>query len=309
MNYAEQVLTEVRRAIVGKDDMILKTFLTMLAGGHLLLEDKPGVGKTTLALAFSRALQLDYKRMQFTPDVMPTDVTGFTIYNKNTGTTEYQKGAILCNLFLADELNRASSRTQAALLEAMEEGQVTVDGETHPLPKPFMVIAAQNPYGSSGTQLLPDSQMDRFMVRLSMGYPAPESELELLRRKQACNPLDNISPVADQAILVAIQQKVAETYASDDMFKYIVRLTTATRNHPDLRQGASPRASVALASMSRAVAWIQGRDYVIPADVQFIFADTVAHRLLLTRQAEQEQKTARDICMSILHKVPAPKIK
>ena len=309
LNYAEQILTEVRRAIVGKDDMILKTFLTMLAGGHLLLEDKPGVGKTTLALAFSRALQLDYKRMQFTPDVMPTDVTGFTIYNKNTGATEYQKGAILCNLFLADELNRASSRTQAALLEAMEEGQVTVDGETHPLPRPFMVIAAQNPYGSSGTQLLPDSQMDRFMVRLTMGYPAPESELELLRRKQDGNPLAEISAVADQNTLVAIQQQVANTYASDDIFKYIVRLTTATRNHADLRQGASPRASVALASMARAVAWIQGRDYVIPSDVQFIFADTVAHRLLLTRQAEQEQKTARDICTDILHKVPAPKVK
>lgn len=309
MNYAEQVLTEVRRAIVGKDDMILKTFLTMLAGGHLLLEDKPGVGKTTLAVAFSRALQLNYKRMQFTPDVMPTDVTGFTVFNKETGNTEYQEGAIICNLFLADELNRASSRTQAALLEAMEEGQVTVDGVTHPLPKPFMVIAAQNPYGSSGTQLLPDSQMDRFMVRLSMGYPAPESELEMLRRKQACNPLDNIAAVADQNILASIQEQVASTYASDDLFKYIVRLVTATRNHPDLRQGASPRASVALASMARAVAWVQGRDYVIPADVQFIFADTVAHRLLLTRQAEQEQKNARDICAAILKKVPAPKLK
>ena len=309
MNYAEKVLTEVRRAIVGKDDMILKTFLTMLAGGHLLLEDKPGVGKTTLAVAFSRALQLNYKRMQFTPDVMPTDVTGFTVFNKNTGATEYQEGAIICNLFLADELNRASSRTQAALLEAMEEGQVTVDGVTHPLPRPFMVIAAQNPYGSSGTQLLPDSQMDRFMVRLTMGYPAPESELELLRRKQACNPLDNIAAVADQNILMTIQDQVAAVYASDDLFKYIVRLVTATRNHPDLRQGASPRASVALASMARAVAWVQGRDYVIPADVQFIFADTVAHRLLLTRQAEQDQKTAQDICAAILRKVPAPKLK
>ena len=309
MNYAEQVLGEVRKAIVGKDDMILKTFLTMLAGGHLLLEDKPGVGKTTLALAFSRALQLDYKRMQFTPDVMPTDVTGFTIYNGNTGRNEYQKGAILCNLFLADELNRASSRTQAALLEAMEEGQVTVDGETHILPRPFMVIAAQNPYGSSGTQLLPDSQMDRFMVRLSMGYPTPENELELLRRKQGGNPLDTIQAVADQTTLQIIQNQVANTYASDDIFKYIVRLTTATRNHQSLRQGASPRASVALASMARAVAWIQGRDYVIPADVQFIFTDTVAHRLLLTRQAEQEQVTAKDICTAILQKTPAPRIK
>ncbi len=309
MNYAEQVLGEVRKAIVGKDDMILKTFLTMLAGGHLLLEDKPGVGKTTLALAFSRALQLDYKRMQFTPDVMPTDVTGFTIYNRNTGRNEYQKGAILCNLFLADELNRASSRTQAALLEAMEEGQVTVDGETHILPRPFMVIAAQNPYGSSGTQLLPDSQMDRFMVRLSMGYPTPENELELLRRKQGGNPLDTIQAVADQTTLQIIQNQVANTYASDAIFKYIVRLTTATRNHQSLRQGASPRASVALASMARAVAWIQGRDYVIPADVQFIFTDTVAHRLLLTRQAEQEQVTAKDICTAILQKTPAPRIK
>lgn len=309
MTYAEKVLTEVRRAIVGKDDMILKTFLTMLAGGHILLEDKPGVGKTTLAVAFSRALQLNYKRMQFTPDVMPTDVTGFTIYNKNTGTTQYQEGAIICNLFLADELNRASSRTQAALLEAMEEGQVTVDGVTHPLPRPFMVIAAQNPYGSSGTQLLPDSQMDRFMVRLTMGYPAPESELELLRRKQAGSPLDAISAVADQNILMQIQDQVAAVYASDDLFKYIVRLVTATRNHPDLRQGASPRASVALASMARAVAWVQGRDYVIPADVQFIFTDTVAHRLLLTRQAEQDQKTVQDICSGILRKVPAPKLK
>lgn len=309
MTYAEKVLTEVRRAIVGKDDMILKTFLTMLAGGHILLEDKPGVGKTTLAVAFSRALQLNYKRMQFTPDVMPTDVTGFTIYNKNTGTTQYQQGAIICNLFLADELNRASSRTQAALLEAMEEGQVTVDGVTHPLPRPFMVIAAQNPYGSSGTQLLPDSQMDRFMVRLTMGYPAPESELELLRRKQTGSPLDAICAVADQNIITQIQEQVAAVYTSDDLLKYIVRLVTATRNHPDLRQGASPRASVALASMARAVAWVQGRDYVIPADVQFIFTDTVAHRLLLTRQAEQDQKTAQDICGGILRKVPAPKLK
>ena len=306
---AAAILGEVRRAVVGKDEVLAKVLLAILAGGHILLEDIPGVGKTTMALAFSKALSLRYNRVQFTPDVMPTDVTGFTVFNKDRGTTEYQEGAILCNLFLADELNRASSRTQAALLEAMEEGQVTVDGVTHPLPRPFMVIAAQNPYGSSGTQLLPDSQMDRFMMRLSMGYPAPENELELLRRKQACNPLDNITAVADQNIIVAIQDKVANTYASDDIFKYIVRLVTATRNHPDLRQGASPRASVALASMSRAVAWVQGRDYVIPSDVQFIFTDTVAHRLLLTRQAEQDQKNARDICNAILHKIPAPKVK
>ena len=309
MSYAETILTELRRAVIGKDDIILKTFLTMIAGGHLLLEDKPGVGKTTLAVSFSKVLQLNYKRMQFTPDVMPTDVTGFTVYNKERRTNEYQPGAILCNLFLADELNRASSRTQSALLEAMEEGQVTVDGITHPLPVPFMVIAAQNPYGSSGTQLLPDSQMDRFMMCLSIGYPSPENEIELLKRKQGQNPMDTLRKIADAASIAAIQKNVANIYASEDIFKYIVRLVAATRTHPDLRQGASPRASLALANMGRAVAWVQGRDYVIPADIQFIFTDTVAHRLLLTRQAEQDHKTARDICNSILKKVAAPRIK
>ena len=309
MNYSQQILKEVKKAVSGKDQAMVWILMTILAGGHVLLEDMPGVGKTTAALAFSRALGLSYGRVQFTPDVLPSDVTGFSLYQKETGRMIFQPGAVLCNFFLADELNRATSRTQSALLEAMEEGQVTVDGVTHPLPRPFMVIAAQNPYGSSGTQLLPDSQMDRFMVRLTMGYPAPENELELLRRKSDGNPLDTIQPVANQSTLAAIQNQVANTYASDDIFKYIVRLTTATRNHPDLRQGASPRASVALASMSRAVAGVQGRDYVIPADVQFIFTDTVAHRLLLTRQAEQEQKTGRDICTSILQKTPAPRVK
>ena len=309
MNDPKGILDEVKKAVVGKDGVLVMALLAILAGGHILLEDIPGVGKTTMALAFSKALSLKYNRVQFTPDVLPSDIVGFSVYNKTTGAMEYKEGAILCNLFLADELNRATSRTQSALLEAMEERTVTVDGVTHPVPDPFVVIATQNPVGASGTQLLPDSQMDRFMVRLTMGYPAPENELELLRRKSAGNPLDSIQAVADQSILTAIQNQVANTYASDDVFKYIVRLTTATRNHPDLRQGASPRASVALASMARAVAWVQGRDYVIPADVQFIFTDTVAHRLLLTRQAEQEQKTARDICTSILQKTPAPRVK
>ena len=306
MNYAEQVLTEVRRAIVGKDDMILKTFLTMLAGGHLLLEDKPGVGKTTLALAFSRALQLDYKRMQFTPDVMPTDVTGFTIYNKHTGNNDYQKGAILCNLFLADELNRASSRTQAALLEAMEEGQVTVDGVTHPLPRPFMVIAAQNPYGSSGTQLLPDSQMDRFMVRLSLGYPKPADEKEMLTRKQQGNPLDKVRCMADKGGLAAMRQECEKTYVSDKILEYVIRLNNATRNDPAILQGASPRASLAVTSMAKAAAWVQGRDYVLPADVKLIYPATVAHRIILTPDAEAAGRKAEGLVEDILKAVPAP---
>ena len=307
--YREKVVSSVSRAIVGKERQIELVLNAFVCSGHVLLEDVPGTGKTMLLRAFAKSMGGAFRRVQFTPDLLPSDLTGINFFSQKTGEFEFRKGPLFADVVLADEINRATPRTQSALLEAMEEGQVTVDGVTHPLPRPFMVIAAQNPYGSSGTQLLPDSQMDRFMMRLSMGYPAPENELELLRRKQACNPLDNITAVADQNIIVAIQDKVANTYASDDIFKYIVRLVTATRNHPDLRQGASPRASVALASMSRAVAWVQGRDYVIPSDVQFIFTDTVAHRLLLTRQAEQDQKNARDICNAILHKIPAPKVK
>ena len=309
MNYAEQVLTEVRRAIVGKDDMILKTFLTMLAGGHLLLEDKPGVGKTTLALAFSRALQLDYKRMQFTPDVMPTDVTGFTIYNKHTGNNDYQKGAILCNLFLADELNRASSRTQAALLEAMEEGQVTVDGVTHPIPKPFIVIATQNPTGAAGTQLLPDSQMDRFTVRLSVGYPKPNDERDMvLTRQGGVNPLEQVNRVVTREELLRMQQAVSRVYLKDTVVNYIVALIQLTRQHSQIARGASPRATLAVAAMAKATAVLNGRDYVLPEDVKTVFAGTVAHRLLLTPEAKGLGLSETKLLTEILGRVPAPQV-
>ena len=195
---AAEVVAEVKKAEVGKDDILVKALLAVLARGHILLEDIPGVGKTTMALAFSRALGLAYHRVQFTPDVMPSDITGFSLYNKAAGRMEYQPGAVLCNLFLADELNRATSRTQSALLEAMEEGQVTVDGISHPVPQPFLVIATQNPTGASGTQLLPDSQLDRFTLRLSIGYPRPEDELELLRRRRGGAPLDGVRQVVDR---------------------------------------------------------------------------------------------------------------
>lgn len=195
---AAEVVAEVKKAVVGKDDILVKALLAVLARGHILLEDIPGVGKTTMALAFSRALGLAYHRVQFTPDVMPSDITGFSLYNKAAGRMEYQPGAVLCNLFLADELNRATSRTQSALLEAMEEGQVTVDGISHPVPQPFLVIATQNPTGASGTQLLPDSQLDRFTLRLSIGYPRPEDELELLRRRRGGAPLDGVRQVVDR---------------------------------------------------------------------------------------------------------------
>ena len=285
---AAAILAQVRRAVVGKDEVLARVLLAILAGGHILLEDIPGVGKTTMALAFSKALGLDYNRVQFTPDVMPSDITGFTLYNKEAGRMEYQPGAVLCNLFLADELNRATSRTQSALLEAMEEGQVTVDGVSHPLPSPFLVIATQNPAGASGTQLLPDSQLDRFMVRLSMGYPAPAEEAELLRRKQSGNPLDQVEQVADAQTLEEMRKATDTVFLSPAVIEYIVSLIGATRSHPLITQGASPRATLAVAAMARAAAFFQGRTYVIPEDVQLIFRDTVEHRLILSPRVEGE---------------------
>ena len=251
---AAAILGEVRRAVVGKDEVLAKVLLAILAGGHILLEDIPGVGKTTMALAFSKALSLRYNRVQFTPDVMPSDITGFTLYNKEAGRMEYQPGAVLCNLFLADELNRATSRTQSALLEAMEEGQVTVDGVSHPVPQPFLVIATQNPAGASGTQLLPDSQMDRFMVRLSIGYPAPADEMAMVRRRQGGALLEGLRPVLELNGLLALRAQAGQVYVSDEVLDYIVRLVGATRSHPMILQGASPRATLAVAAMSRAAA-------------------------------------------------------
>ena len=283
---AADVILEVRKAVVGKDAVLSKALLAILARGHILLEDIPGVGKTTMALAFSRALSLRYHRVQFTPDVMPSDLTGFTMFNKATGQMEYQPGAVLCNLFLADELNRATSRTQSALLEAIEVGQVTVDGVSLSVPQPFLVIATQNPAGSSGTQLLPDSQLDRFMVKLSLGYPSAADETELLRRKQSGNPLSQVERAATLNDLEDMRAAVDRVYLSDAVCEYIVRLIGATREHPLIVQGASPRATLAVAAMSRAAAFVRGRDYVTPDDVRLVFADTVSHRLLLSPRGE-----------------------
>ena len=303
MNEAVRILQEVKKAVVGKDEVLSRALLAILARGHILLEDIPGVGKTTMALAFSRALSLDYNRVQFTPDVMPSDITGFSLYNKETGKMEYQPGAALCNLFLADELNRATSRTQSALLEAMEEGQVTVDGVSHPVPRPFVVIATQNPAGAAGTQLLPDSQMDRFMVRLSMGYPAPEAEKEMLRRKQGGNPLERVEQVVDHGGLLNLQQQVDAVHLSEPVLDYIVALVGATRVHPMIEQGASPRASLALSAMAKAAAFVQNRDYVLPEDVTLVFKDTVAHRLIFSPRAGEN-----DPLEDVMRAVAPPKV-
>ena len=308
MQYAQQIMGEVRKAVVGKDRVLLWSLATILARGHILLEDIPGVGKTTLDLAFSRALGLTYGRVQFTPDVLPSDVTGYSVYNKETGAMTYQPGAVLCNLFLADELNRATSRTQSALLEAMEEGQVTVDGQTHPIPQPFTVIATQNPVGAAGTQLLPDSQMDRFTIRLSMGYPSPKDERDMILRRQEGNPLLQIRPVLSLGQLTELQDQAAGVYIQAELVDYVVRLAGATRSHPAILRGASPRATLSVTAMAKSIAFLNGRDYVIPSDIQTVFCETVAHRLLLEPSAEARGRTARDILEEILKAAAAPKV-
>ena len=308
MNQASQILAEVKKAVCGKDRVLIWVLTVILAKGHILLEDIPGVGKTTMALAFSRALGLDYGRVQFTPDVLPSDITGYSIFDKESGTMRYQPGVILCNLFLADELNRATSRTQSALLEAMEEGQVTVDGVSHRIPEPFCVFATQNPTGASGTQLLPDSQMDRFTVRLSIGYPAPADEREILLSRQKRNPLETVQQVVTREELLSMQQAAQDVYIKPELVDYIVALVGKTRTHPMILRGASPRATLSVGAMAKAVAYVQGRDYVLPKDIQAVFVSTVAHRLLLSAEADAKGVSAEELLEQILKDTPAPRI-
>ena len=309
MGAVSQIVSEVKKVIVGKDRVLLWVLTAILAKGHILLEDIPGVGKTTMALAFSKALGLDYGRVQFTPDVLPSDITGYSVFHKETGKMVYQPGAVMTNVFLADELNRATSRTQSALLEAMEEGQVTVDGQTYPLPQPFFVIATQNPTGASGTQLLPDSQMDRFCIRLSIGYPAPGDERDLILGRQRGNPLDQVQQVVTRAELAQLQQQAEIVFMKPEVVDYMVSLAVATRTDPMILRGASPRATLSMASMAKAVAMLKGRDYVTPDDVQTVFVDTIAHRLLLAPEAEAHRMSAVTILQEILRKVPAPRLR
>ncbi len=309
MNSMQQIIAEVKKAVKGKDQVLIWILMTMLCQGNILLEDIPGVGKTTIALAFSRALGLSYGRVQFNPDVLPSDITGYSVYDKATGQMVYQNGAILCNLFLADELNRATSRTQSALLEAMEEGQVTVDGVSHRLPRPFTVIATQNPTGAAGTQLLPDSQMDRFTVRLSVGYPKAKDERDMvLARQGGVNPLEQVRQVVSRQDMVAMQQAVSQVYLKDTVVNYIVALIGQTRQHPQILRGASPRATLAVAAMARAAAYMNGRDYVLPEDVQTVFVGTVAHRLLLTPDAQSQGVSESKLLTDLMGRVQAPTV-
>ena len=305
---AQQILDQIRQVVVGKDDVLQWVLAAILAKGHILLEDVPGVGKTTMALAYSKVLNLEYSRVQFTPDILPSDVTGYSVPDRQTGKLVYQKGAVVCNLFLADELNRATSRTQSALLEAMEEGQVTVDGISHKLPEPFTVIATQNPAGAAGTQLLPDSQMDRFIVRLSLGYPAPSEEVNMVMDRQEGNPLHKLTPMLTSENLVAMQTEVERTYIQDSVVKYIVDLIVGTRTSENITRGASPRATLAMTAMAKAMARLHGRDYVLPEDVQEVFAATIAHRLILSPKAEARKLTVEKVLEDILKQVPAPRM-
>lgn len=303
------ILNEVTGVVIGKNTVVVKMLMSFLAGGHVLLEDIPGVGKTTLAMAFARSMDLVANRVQFTPDVMPSDITGFTLYNKKTEQFEYKPGAAFCNLFLADEINRTSSKTQSALLELMEEGQVTVDAVTRAVPDPFIVIATQNPVGAVGTQLLPESQMDRFMIRMSMGYPSSENEAKILQNKAEGEPLSHVHRIVGAKEVLAMRQAVEGVFVDGKIYNYIVELVGKTRLSPHLTLGASPRGSIAVLRMARACALLNGRNYAIPDDVQYVFPDCICHRLILSAKARVSGLTVDKLVADFLRETPVPNMK
>ena len=304
-----RIREEVKKVIIGKDDVISKVLMAILAQGHVLLEDVPGVGKTTLAMAFARTLGLDTRRVQFTSDTMPSDIIGFSVYDMKSGELQYKPGAIMTNLLLADEINRTSSKTQSALLEAMEERQVTVDGITHPLQEPFIVLATQNPVGSAGTQMLPSAQMDRFLMRLSIGYPDHAGQIEIMKERHHANPLDTCSAVTDIPELKKLIEEVTQVHVADDIYSYIADLAEATRKNSYIQLGVSPRGALAVCRTAKAAAYMAGRDYVTPEDVGNVLPDVCAHRLVLFAKAKLHEYTAGQILQEILESVTKPDVK
>ena len=312
--WAWRVIDEVEKAVDGKRDILTKIMTAILAGGHILIEDIPGTGKTTMALAFSRAMGLEVKRVQFTPDVLPSDLTGFTVYQKETGKFVYQPGAAICNLLLADEINRTSPKTQSALLEVMEEQQVTVDGVTRDTGNPFIVIATENPAGSAGTQLLPESQLDRFMICVSMGYPTLEEEMKILRRSQGSvqageRITDSVEPILDAASLLQLRKNAGEVFVHELIYRYIAELAQATRENEWVELGLSPRGTVALTAMAKARAYLKGRAFVIPADVAEVFPDVASHRLILNMKAKVGHIRTDELIRQVIESVPQPSVK
>ncbi len=301
-----EVEKTVNSVIKGKEDVVKKVLAAILAGGHILMEDIPGVGKTTLATTFARSMSLDYKRVQFTPDVLPSDILGFSMYNSQTKEFEYRKGAVFCNLFLADEINRTSPKTQSALLEVMEEGTATVDGVTRELPSPFTVIATENPYGSSGTQMLPESQLDRFMICVTMGYPAHEDAVAILKGN-ASEPVKHIQPCMNVEELTELRGMTKEVFVKDDIYEYIVNLVEETRRNPMFSMGASPRGTIALLKMAKAMAVLEARDYVTAEDVQQVSRATLGHRVKLGQKARAEGVNMDRAIRALLETVKSPR--
>lgn len=304
----DAILSETGKAVLGKDEVLRRILTAILAGGHILIDDIPGVGKTTIAVAFTHVLGLDYKRMQFTPDVLPSDITGFSMYDKNSGTFRYMPGSAMTNFFLADEINRASPKTQSALLEVMQEGRLSVDGKTYAVPQPFIVMATQNPFGSSGTQELPESQTDRFMIRITVGYPEREDEIRILSGERK-NPAEGLSSVITPEGLLALREEVSRIHVEESLYGYMVDIARATRNHPDIRLGVSPRGTMALSSMARAHALMEGRSYATPDDVAAVAPYTLGHRISLTGDARYAGKTAELVLTELLSSLPLPSLK
>lgn len=305
---SRQIIAEVNKAFIGKNEIVEKVLMTIYAGGHVLLEDCPGVGKTTLAVTFSKVLGLSHKRIQFTTDTLPSDITGFNMFNRETNQFEYRDGAANCQLLLADEINRTSPKTQAALLEVMEEGKVTVDQVTHELPKPFVVIATQNPVGSAGTSMLPQSQLDRFMICMHIGYPDMKYELEIVKGKITTDPLDLVEPVMNGAELLRLQDEIHKIYIHDAVYQYIGKLVNATRTHALIELGISPRGTIALARMVQALAYLRGRNYVLPVDIEDVFIDVEAHRIQLNGKARVNRVTAEQVLKDILEGTTKPSV-
>ncbi len=303
----EQVQAEVNKVIKGKEDVVKKVLAAVIAGGHILMEDIPGVGKTTLATTFAKSMSMHYKRVQFTPDVLPSDILGFSMYNSATKDFEYRDGAVFTNLFLADEINRTSPKTQSALLEVMEEKTATVDGVTRPLPDPFVVIATENPYGSSGTQMLPESQLDRFMVCLSMGYPSHADAVAILKGN-AGKPLSKVQEVISMEEVLALRAMTNDLYVKDEIYEYIVNLVEATRTMEIFSMGASPRGTIALLRMAKAMAVIDGRDYVCAKDVQDVARDVLGHRVKLSARGKAQGITMQQAIGMVIANVTAPRV-
>lgn len=303
------ILQEIEKVVVGKNENVEKIMMAVLAGGHVLMEDVPGTGKTTTAMTFAKVLGMDTRRVQFTSDTMPSDILGYSVYEKETGEFVFKPGAVMTNLLLADEINRTSSKTQSALLEAMEEMRVTVDGKTYPLPRPFVVLATQNPVGSAGTQMLPSAQMDRFMIKISMGYPDFESQISILRDRHTENPLNRISPVVNLEQLQEMIREANEVEVQDSVYEYVTRLTQATREHPLIQLGVSPRGALAVCRMAKAYAYLHGRDFVIPEDVAAVFGDVCCHRLVLATKARMMEEKPENLIRSILESVKMPVLK